>query len=307
MSTNQQQHNLSQPFFSLIIPTYSRPQKIAECLQSLAALNYPRDDFEVIVVDDGSPMDLEPVVLPFVTQLNIRLIKQSNSGPAKARNAGADVATGQFLVFTDDDCQPHPNWLNAFASGFQATPDSLLGGHTINKLSSNLFSEASQLLIDYLYDYYNLQRKTPLFFASNNIALPREIFKKIGGFNTNFPLAAGEDREFCDRTLQEGYSLNYIPEAKIDHAHYLTLRKFWRQHFNYGRGAYFFHQIRAERLQTNIKVEPITFYYNLLTYPLKHKSLREGVLIASLFWLSQVANVMGFLKQKLKEMDSQPI
>ena len=307
MSINQQQHKPSLPVFSLIIPTYSRPQEIAECLQSLTALNYPRHDYEVIVVDDGSPMDLQPVVSPFVEQLNLRLIKQSNSGPAKARNAGAKVAKGQFLVFTDDDCQPEPNWLSAFATGFQSAPHSLLGGQTINKLSNNIFSEASQLLIDYLYDYYNVQRNSPLFFASNNIALPREVFEKIGGFNTDFPLAAGEDREFCDRTLQEGYSLKYVPEAKITHAHYLTLKKFWRQHFNYGRGAYFFHQIRAERLETKMKVEPLVFYVNLLTYPFKEKSLGEGVLIASLFWISQVANVMGFFKQKIKMTDSQAI
>lgn len=301
---NGHQQNLSKPLFSLIIPTYSRPKQIADCLQSLTALNYPRDDFEVIVVDDGSPMDLQPVVYHFIDKLNLRLIKQSNSGPAKARNTGAEVAKGRFLVFTDDDCQPHSNWLNAFASGFKTTPDSLLGGHTINKLSNNLYSEASQLLIDYLYQYYNLKTKTPLFFASNNIALPREMFQKIGGFNTNFPLAAGEDREFCDRWLHEGYFMQYIPEAEIDHAHYLTLRKFWRQHFNYGRGAYFFHQIRSQRLQTKMKVEPISFYLNLLTYPFWHKSLIQGTLIFSLFWLSQVANVTGFFQQKLTKIDS---
>ncbi|TVQ45340.1 MAG: glycosyltransferase [Gloeocapsa sp. DLM2.Bin57] len=301
---NSEQLRCNQRIFSIIIPTYSRPQSIAACLQSLTGLNYPRDDFEVIVVDDGSPMDLEPVVNPYGDQLHLRLIKQANSGPAKARNAGAEVAKGCFLVFTDDDCEALPDWLNAFAAGFAGTPDSLLGGHTLNKLTDNLYSEASQLLIDYLYQYYNVETETPLFFASNNIALPREIFEKMGGFNINFPLAAGEDREFCDRALQLGYTLRYIPEAEIAHSHYLTLAKFWRQHFNYGRGAYFFHQNKAQGLDGKIKVEPLTFYVNLLTYPFGHKSWLPGTLIASLFWLSQVANVAGFFQQKLTRGES---
>ncbi|ELR97378.1 glycosyltransferase family 2 protein [Gloeocapsa sp. PCC 73106] len=291
--------NASQPVFSVIIPTYSRPQQIKDCLESLTALNYPRDDFEVVVVDDGSPMDLQPIVNKFIDTLNLRLIKQSNSGPAKARNTGAQAARGEFLVFTDDDCQPHPNWLKAFASGFETAPNSILGGHTLNKLSDNIYSEASQLLIDYLYQYYNSLGQKPLFFASNNIALPKAVFEQMGRFNTNFPLAAAEDREFCDRALQGGYVLNYVPEAEIDHAHYLTLPKFWRQHFNYGRGAYVFHQIKAKRQQEKIKVEPISFYLNLLGYPLVRKSLTQGTLIAALFWLSQVANAAGFFKQKL--------
>lgn len=291
--------NKSQRVFSIIIPTYSRPQQIRDCLQSLTFLNYCRDDFEVIVVDDGSPMDIQPIVTSFVDKLNVQLIKQSNSGPAKARNTGAEAAVGRFLVFTDDDCQPHSDWLKAFYFGFQTAPDSMLGGHTINKLSDNIYAEASQLLIDYLYQYYSLDGQKHLFFTSNNIALPKELFKTIGCFSINFPLAAGEDREFCDRLIEAGYSLKYIPEAKINHVHYLTLPKFWQQHFNYGRGSYVFHQIQAQRQQHKINVEPLSFYLNLLRYPLMCKSFSQGIIILGLFWLSQIATVAGFVKQKL--------
>lgn len=95
-----------QPFFSIIIPTYNRPERLATCIQSLAHLDYSRDRFEVIVVDDGSPMPLEPVVAPFQNKFDVTLIKQPNAGPATARNTGAARASGQFLVFTDDDCMP---------------------------------------------------------------------------------------------------------------------------------------------------------------------------------------------------------
>ena len=179
--------------FSIVVPTYNRPQYLARCLNALAQMTYPRDRFEVIVVDDGSAQSMAPTVAPFRASLNLTLIEQANGGPAKARNAGAAQAQAQYLVFTDDDCQPTPTWLQALEAKLQACPQALVGGHTLNALPDNLFSTASQILIDYLYDYYNA-RHQPSFFASNNFAMAVEQFQAIGGFDTSFPLAAGEDR-----------------------------------------------------------------------------------------------------------------
>ncbi len=288
-----------QPFLSIVIPTYSRPERLAKCLKAISQLDYPRDRFEVIVVDDGSPMSLESVVAPFQEQLTLTLIRQDNAGPASARNTGSAQAKGQFLVFTDDDCQPTPNWLQAFATHFTQVPDSLLGGHTINSLSTNLYSEASQLLLDYLYTYYNADAHHACFFASNNLALPTKYFRQIGSFDTTFPLAAGEDRELCDRWLHSSYPMIYVPEALVYHAHNLTLRTFWRQHFNYGRGAFHFHQVRARRKLEPIKVEPIAFYLKLFTYPFSVSLNYSNLLIVSLFFISQLANTIGFFSEKL--------
>ena len=82
-------------------------------------------------------------------------------------------------------------------------------------------------------------------FRANNLALPEDRFRAIGGFDTIFPLAASEDREFCDRWLHHGFQMTYAPEAVVYHARALTFRSFWRQHFKYGRGAFHFHQVRA--------------------------------------------------------------
>ncbi|NES72634.1 MAG: glycosyl transferase, partial [Okeania sp. SIO2D1] len=113
---------------------------------------------------------------------------------------------------------------------------------------------------------------------------------------------AGEDREFCDRWLHHGYKMVTVPDAQIYHAHKLTLRSFWRQHFNYGRGAFHFHQLRAQRGIGEIKVEPFSFYYNLLSYPFLQPSERQSSLLLSmLFFLSQVANVMGFFWEKTNQ------
>ena len=74
-----------QLLFSIVTPTYNRPERLATCLQSIAQLDYPRDRFEVIVVDDGSKTPIEPVITPLRDRLNITLLKQLNSGPAAAR------------------------------------------------------------------------------------------------------------------------------------------------------------------------------------------------------------------------------
>ncbi|WP_181280515.1 glycosyltransferase family 2 protein [Aphanothece hegewaldii] len=280
--------------FSIIIPTYNRPERLKTCLESLTFLDFSYKQFEVIIVDDGSVEPLDPIVNNFKEKLQIKLIRQNNAGPASARNKGASQAQGEFLVFTDDDCQVDSNWLKIFSQGFEKNSTALLGGHTINYLSKNLYSEASQLLVDYLYDYYNTDSQQACFFTSNNFALSKELFQTVGGFDTNFPLAAGEDREFCDRWLFHNYPMQYLPKAIINHSHHLTLSKFWRQHFNYGCGAFYFHQVRSQRNQQKVKVEPFSFYLDLLLYPFKISAPLPKIPLAFLLFLSQVANISGF-------------
>jgi glycosyltransferase involved in cell wall biosynthesis len=289
--------------FSLIIPTYNRPERLKTCLDSLLNLDYPPDNFEVIIVDDGSDDPLDRLVQPYQQHLNLTLLRQSNAGPATARNTGANLARGKYLAFTDDDCTLEQKWLSALEKGFLETPNALLGGKTSNALPDNPYSTASQLLIDYLYDYYNHRSQKAQFFASNNFAVARELFQKVGQFDTSFPLAAGEDREFCDRWLGIGYPLVYIANAIVYHAHHLTLTKFWRQHFNYGCGAFYFHQIRSRRNQTSLKVEPLRFYFQLLTYPfLKKCEQTSKIFLSGLLLISQLANILGFFKAKLQNI-----
>lgn len=287
--------------FSIVIPTYNRPERLSKCLQSLMALDYPRDRFEVVVVDDGSKASLESVVRPFAETLTLQFIRQPNAGPASARNTGANAAQGAWLVFTDDDCQPAPSWLTALEAAIAAEPEALIGGKTLNALPENLCSTASQLLIDYLYEYFNPSSGGASFFASNNFAVPRQRFQTLGGFDTSFPLAAGEDREFCDRWRHANLPLRYAPEMQIYHAHQLTLKTFWRQHFNYGRGAYCFHKARATRTDSGIQVERWAFYWNLLTYPLGRLSPLRGLMASALMFVSQVANVSGFAFEKMQQ------
>lgn len=129
--------------FSIIIPTYNRPAQLKECLESITHLDYPNDKFEVIVVDDGSKNTPDNIVDSYSDQIDIKLLKQVNAGPAETRNNGAAKANGKYLTFTDDDCELDRNWLTALEIEFCKRDDIFLGGLTINTLTENPYSTAS--------------------------------------------------------------------------------------------------------------------------------------------------------------------
>lgn len=288
--------------FSIIVPTYNRPRQLAACLDALAQLDYPRERWQVIVVDDGGAVSLDAVMAKFQSMLNITLLKQSNAGPAAARNTGVACARGTHLAFTDDDCAPAPDWLNCLATVCEKNPDCIIGGQTLNALPENLYSTASQMLISYLYDYYNRDPRCARFFTSNNLAIPREQFIRAGGFDATYPRAAAEDREFCDRWLFSGKRMVYVPRAIVYHAHDLSLYTFWQQHFYYGRGAVRFRLGRARRQQEPVRLEPLPFYINLMRFPFSATRGVRAWAVAGLLLLSQAANAWGFVWQTLDDL-----
>lgn len=285
--------------FSVIIPTRNRPQPLARCLAALAQQNYPRAQFETLVVDDGGDQSLVATLVPFQSAIQIALLEQKRAGPAAARNLGAARATGTFLAFTDDDCAPEPEWLNALEAELSAHPGSAVGGLTRNALTENIYATASQLLIHYLYTYYNRDPQCARFIASNNFALPRSQFLALGGFDVSFPRAAAEDRDFCDRWLRRGYQLVYSPDAVVSHASALTWKYFLRQHWGYGQGAWHFHQARAQRGEAPLRVEPLRFYRDLVWFPFSQKQNRAP-LLSFLLLVTQVVNLAGFLSQAIR-------
>ncbi len=288
-----------QPFLSIVVPTYRRPGPLAQCLEALAELDYPRDRFEVLVVDDGSGDPPRDAVERRRDRLDVALIEMPrNGGPAGARNAGAARARGDLIAFTDDDCAPAPDWLGVLAARHAAAPDQAIGGYTVNLLTENPYSSASQLLIDYLYQYYNREEGLASFFASNNLAIPAQLFRQVGGFDTSFPLAAAEDRELCDRWCELGHRMTYAPEAIVYHRHEMSLPRFWRQHANYGRGAFHFKQLREERGWGAIGFEPFSFYRDMLLYPFRRGSGPSAWHQCARIVLSQIANAIGFFAQR---------
>jgi cellulose synthase/poly-beta-1,6-N-acetylglucosamine synthase-like glycosyltransferase len=290
--------HVPQPTFSIVIPTYQRLPQLTALLQAISQLDYPKAQFEVIVVDDGSETFPDSLIDQFRAKLDVQLLKQNHAGPAAARNYGAGKARNQFVAFTDDDCTPAPDWLHKLAKHLSDDGNHAIGGQIINGLPDNIYSSSSQLLIDYLYAYYNQNQDSPHFFSSNNLTFPTELFLKVGGFNTTFPIAAGEDRELCDRWVRTGYRLVYIPEVVVYHHHRLNLRTFWLQHFGYGKGAFYYRRVLAAKNYKPKPFEPLSFYWNLLCYPISNSHIKRSLFVSACMALSQAATVSGYLRQR---------
>lgn len=282
------------PLFSIIIPTWNRPRELRACLRALARLDYPGSCFEVIVVDDGSEPALDATDFDGLGA-RVTWLCQCNAGPAAARNAGAHKAKGEYLAFIDDDCVPTPGWLNGFARTFQQAPRALLGGCTTNGLPGNIYATASQVIVDAARAYFIATHSKLQFFASNNLALPADLFHAIGGFDVSF--RTSEDRDLCDRWIREGYRLVYAPDAVIQHRHELTLAGFWHQNFGYGKGASHFHRARAQRGAEPFRPE-LSFYRNVFRYSFAYGE--RMLSLAALLFLWQVANAAGYLWQRCR-------
>ncbi len=276
-----------------MIATYGRPRQLAACLEAVSGLDYPRDRFEVIVVDDGGPEPVAPAAEPHQDRLRIRVERTARGGPGAARNAGARLADGELLAFIDDDCLPEPGWLLGLAEVHRVSPTHALGGLTLNALDGNPFSETTQLLNDVLYDHYNTDGHNEFYFAANNMAVPAEGFRAMEGFKVDLPNL--EDRDLCERWAARGYGMSFAPGAVVQHAHEFTLRGFAVQHFSYGRGAHALSRDRAlrtgkaERPEVGLHVEFV------------RRALRRGArgpLLAALVLISQAAYVVGFLGQR---------
>ncbi len=279
------------PTFSVIVPTYNRPADLRACLAALRAIEYPRNEFEVIVADDASEPALEVPVS--ADGMCIRLVRApQNEGPAAARNRAASCARGKLLAFTDDDCLPERDWLTRLAAAFEESPAAVVGGAVLDGTSHSLFSAASAAITNVVFGHYNSDREHARFLSTANLAVPADVFRQLGGFDTGF--RRSEDREFCDRCLRTGVQLRYDPRAVIVHHPASGFRAFWRRHHGYGEGAYAFWKHKRAADGPDMRREPSGFYGRLLCAPLLEERSARAVLLTALVLLSQCASALGF-------------
>jgi GT2 family glycosyltransferase len=257
----------------------------------------PADTFEIIVVDDGSP---QPVVPPEATTPagpTIRIIRQPNAGPSAARNRGVAEARGELIALTDDDCLPTPGWLESLVAAYRQSPDPLVGGITFNGLTDDVFATTSQMIIDLVYEHFNADEAAAYFLTSNNILCSRAAYSELGGFDTSFPRAGAEDRDFCDRWRASGRLLRLAPTATLEHRHAQNLKQFLGLHYRYGRGAYLYQAKRRLR-GTGTMAHDMHFHRRLLRrlprHLQKHRGLFRKAQIVTAILLWQVANAIGF-------------
>lgn len=280
------------PTFSVVVPTLGRAAQLRGCLAALAGLDYRRECFEVVVVNDGGGRAIDHVAAAWEERLGLTLVPMGGAGPSAARNAGAEHARGRFLAFTDDDCRPESRWLEVLQDAHQANPGCAVGGEMVNGADGRC-AAASQAVLEAAYDHFNRGSSSRRFFATSNLSFPADELRALGGFDEEIPFA--EDRELCERWVRSGRRLVSAPRAVVRHMRELTLRQFCAQHFRYGRGAWAVHRARVDH-GGHFKVEP-GFYAALARQVRAPRKGADRASLAVLALTSQLANAAGFARE----------
>jgi mycofactocin system glycosyltransferase len=237
-----------QPTVSIIIPVKDQPDDIVKCVRALKDLNYPRNKFEVIVVDDGSENSVADTFSP----QDVRVIRQERSlGPAASRNNGAAQARGRVFAFLDADCVAGESWLTELIPFFGADGVGAVGGYVegyyqgksldrYEAVSSSL-NMGKRLLLEGNSD-------SALYVPTANMLVTRTAFEKTGGFNE--ALFLGEDVDFCWRLRKLGYNLIYAPYGVIAHKHRNDLWPMLKRRFDYGTSEAFLYRTHRDKKKT---------------------------------------------------------
>lgn len=286
------------PLASVVVLTFNRPEGLRHCLESLARQTLAPGSFEVVVVDVSTP-PVEWVLAPLRQQLQLSHHPAPNLGVAANRNVGAGVARGQVLAFLDDDCTASPTWLAELVAAIVHDPDVLAGAPAVHPTPATATAAAGQVITDVVDGFFNPPGASSRFLPGLNFALERERFLAMGGCDPGFGFLAAEDREFIDRWLQAGGRLAQVRGCQVRHEHRSSLGGFVRQYFNYGRGAWRYHQLRRQRRHGRLW-QDARLHTELparLVPPLRQVAPRLRLRVLLLIAVWQLANLAGFVWQ----------
>ncbi|PKD19670.1 hypothetical protein APR41_15765 [Salegentibacter salinarum] len=272
--------------FSVIIPTCHRNELLAECLERLSKQYYSLGEIEIIVTDDGEISTAESMIelnFPFV-----KWTKGAGRGPAANRNNGARVAKGKWLIFTDDDCLPDPNWIKEYDKAEQSNPGIMVfEGRTYPDKLKMAFNEVAPI------------NETGGQMPSCNFMVSRELYWKLGGFDENFKFYF-EDMDFSYRIKSLGFSSLFLPKAavchpwrKVDSLNFWKTRKFYKESYwkfiikdedlFKAHSPFFF----LKQLIKDIVLDTLANFYKFkgrgILFNLSHRAIHLDLLIRTLF------------------------
>ena len=235
---------------SVVIPCYGRHESTRLTLQSLSAC---RGSFEVVLVDDATPIPLAGVVAEFEDRLDIRYLRlPDNAGPSAARNAGVAAARHDVIVFTDNDCEVHPMWVVELSRYLRDATGNVAGvGGRVLAAGDDIYSRYftyHKILDPFLCD------GRYLYLVTANAAFRRSALEKVGGFDESITTPGGEDPGLCFKLLDAGFQLHYRPEAVVWHHYRMGLLDAARTFFRYGRGCR--HQVAARAVNGDLMSPP---------------------------------------------------
>lgn len=268
---------------SVVVPTRDRPTALAACLRALSEQVPPVD--EIVVVDDGS-LDSSAVARVVASVANARVIRAEGNGPAAARNRGVQAATGAWILFTDDDCRPEVTWAGALVDRLREGA-AVAAGPTDVSTSARPPARAAQVITNHLvHESFDAATSSVGFAPTCNLGASSELLARLP-FDETYPLAAGEDRDWCDRVAGTGQLVAWVPAAAVAHEPALTVRSFWNQQVRYGQGA---HRFRSGATDSRSR-PPVRFYAALVG-----RGFRGGVRVGLLVVLAQFATAVGIVR-----------
>jgi cellulose synthase/poly-beta-1,6-N-acetylglucosamine synthase-like glycosyltransferase len=211
---------------SVIVPAYNSEKTIEKCLKSLVGQNYPKNSYEIIVVDDGSTDRTIEIIKKFK---KVKLVKQKHSGPAKARNLGVKKSKGNIILFTDSDCIPNKNWIGRMVEpfkdknviGVQGTYKTYNNNKPIARFAGYEIEERHKKMIGEID-----------FISTFSAGYKKMVFKKVGGFDETFERASAEDTDLSFKINKIGGKMIQVPNAFVYTYHPESLvvflkKKFW--------------------------------------------------------------------------------
>lgn len=269
------------PRVTVIVPTRDRADSLERTLAALGKQTLG-NSVEVLVVQDGGRDVLGRLV---AGSPHARLIRQDAAGPGAARNRGAREALGGVLCFTDDDCEPAPEWAERLEAAL-VDADAAVGA-TVNADPNSRLGAASQLVVTHLTEW---SLSSHVYGPASNFAATPDVFLDIPFDSARFTFAGG-DRDWCDRVHRSGRKLVYVPGAVVRHRQRLTLRSYLRQQYAYGRGSY---RYRSQH-GGSAHFERPSFYAGLLA-----RAFASGPTVGLLTVGGQLANAVGYGREAVR-------
>ena len=202
------------PPIAVVVATHNRRARLAALLDSLDRQTLSKEQFEVIVVDDGSTDGTPSLLRERAERSAIRLLtirRDRSGGPAVARNEGWRAATAPLIAFTDDDCEADPGWLEAGLEAARVHPGAVMQGRV-----DPIPAEADR--ISPFTRTLRVHGDGP-YYQTCNIFYPRDLLDRLGGFDAaTYPVPGGEDTDLAYRAIEAGAPTAFAGEARAYHA-----------------------------------------------------------------------------------------
>ena len=214
------------PLVSYLVPVYNMEETIGKTIESLLNQDYPNK--EIIVINDGSVDNTEEILKKYP----IKYITTENKGISHAKNIGYKNSKGEFIAFTDADCELDKSWTKNILKGFTDENVGLVGGITEVKIDGSYCSIYRSL--EFSRRYRNVKNPEVVWAPGSCSMFRRTVLDDIGGFNPEWTF--GEDAQISFMTFDYGYKIVKQNDAIGYHAPQNTYREILKKSLRNGKG-----------------------------------------------------------------------